>query len=666
MQTELPLLRMGREVCGDLNQAESLEWWLSNGCGAYAAGTVAGTLTRRYHGLLVAPLHGPLHRHLLMSKADAWLCLDDRRWPLLSNRWRGNVVEPSGYVHLESFQLEGRMPVWRFAFGDRVLEMRIWMVPGESTSYVAYRLDGPPCHAKLEIDLLVNRRDHHHNMPLAGMRVEVEAQPGCLIVRWPEGDSLYVNYNTGSFQEKSDWYQGFLLTEEQARGLPAEDNHLCIGRLTLTLPGDQWVGFAATLEQSHTFDILTRMQESLKRDHRLLTQTLATDACYSEAPQWVHQLVLAADSFLIRRRMSSGLKGESVIAGYPWFADWGRDTMIALPGLTLATGRYGIARAILLNYATLVDHGQLPNRFVEEGGQADYNTVDAALWYIEAWRAYLVVSGDWQTLGEVFPVLQQIVHWYRRGTRYGITMDPQDHLIRAGEPGVQLTWMDAKAGDWVVTPRVGKAVEINALWYNALCCMVEFAERLGTVSSEYRQLAEAVRQGYQRFLRPDGLGLYDVLDGPEGIERQLRPNQILAVSLTHSPLQPEQQAQIVTVCGRELLCSYGLRSLACADPAYRGEYRGDVVARDGAYHQGTLWGWLLGHYVMAEYRVNGDALAALRYLRPMADHLHDAGLGTLSEIFDGDPPHAPKGAPAQAWSVACTLEAWWRLHRQAG
>ena len=658
---ELPVWRVGREICGDLTQAEAREWWLSNGRGGYAAGTIAGTLTRRYHGLLITPLHAPLHRHLLVSKADAWLYLDGRRWPLFDNRWQGNLVEPAGHIHLECFELQGRMPVWRFAFGDRTLEMRIWMEAGKATSYVAYRLEGPGHQARLEIDLLVNRRDHHHNMPVNGMQVEIVAETDRVVVRWPEGDRVNFYPSSGYFEPHSNWYRDFLLMREQERGLDPLDNHLCIGRLSLELPVDRWVGFAATLEDLPIFDPLTRMQACLQREQELLEQAATADAGYVQAPQWVHQLLLAADSFLIRRPMPSGQEGDSVIAGYPWFGDWGRDTMIALPGLTLATGRPALARAILDSYAPLVDRGQLPNRFVEAGDRAEYNTVDAALWYIEAWRAYLQVSADRQALAEVFPVLQQIVHWYRRGTRYGIAMDPQDHLIRAGEPGVQLTWMDAKAGDWVVTPRIGKAVEINALWYNALCCMAGFAAGLGLPAEEYRELAEAVRQGFRRFQRPDGLGLYDVLDGPDGIEQRLRPNQILAVSLHHSALTPQQQAQVVAICGRELLCSYGLRSLASQDPDYRGGYRGDLRTRDGAYHQGTVWGWLLGHFVLAEHRVTGDAGIAMARLRPMADHLQNAGLGTLSEIFDGDPPHAAKGAPAQAWSVACTLEAWWRL-----
>ena len=305
----------------------------------------------------------------------------------------------------------------------------------------------------------------------------------------------------------------------------------------------------------------------------------------------------------------------------------------------------------------------LPNVVPGSGETPEYNTVDAALWYVEAWRAYVEASGDEQALRRVFPVLAEIVRAYREGTRYGIALDLADGLIRAGEAGVQLTWMDAKVGDWVVTPRIGKPVEINALWYNALVAMQGFAVRLGTDPGAYAELAERAAAGFRRYVRTDGAGLLDLLDGPEGDDSSIRPNQILAVSLAASPLSAQHQAGVVAACGQVLLTSYGLRSLAPSHPAYRGHYLGGVWERDGAYHQGPVWAWLLGHYALAEYRVTGDAGLALSRLAPMADHLSDAGLGSVSEIFDGDPPHSPRGAPLQAWSVACTLEAWWRLSR---
>jgi 4-alpha-glucanotransferase len=353
-----------------------------------------------------------------------------------------------------------------------------------------------------------------------------------------------------------------------------------------------------------------------------------------------------------------------VIAGYPWFGDWGRDTMISLPGLTLATGRQDVALRILQTFAGFVSQGMLPNVFPGAGETPDYNTADASLWFFEAWRAYVAQTGDTAALRTAFPVLADMIAWHRRGTRYGIAVDPADGLLRAGQTGVQLTWMDAKVGDWVVTPRIGKPVEINALWYNALCVMAEIADMLGEADAFSAQAA-ITRTGFARFLRPDGQGLHDVidgvLDGPDGNDDRIRPNQIFAVSLPYSPLATSDQFRVVEICRRHLLTSYGLRSLAPGSADYHPRYEGDVRQRDGGYHQGPVWGWLLGHFALAAYRVTGDADGALALLAPMRDALFDQGLGTLGEIFDGDPPHEPRGAPVQAWSVACTLQAWHSL-----
>jgi predicted glycogen debranching enzyme len=373
------------------------------------------------------------------------------------------------------------------------------------------------------------------------------------------------------------------------------------------------------------------------------------------------RLVLATDLYIIARPLPDLPDGRSVIAGYPWFGDWGRDTMISLPGLCLATGRFDTARRILETFARYVDGGMLPNVFPEGGTAPEYNTVDAGLWYLLAWRFYVEATGDDGALARVFPVLAAMIDWHREGTRYGIGADPEDGLLHAGEPGVQLTWMDARVGDWVITPRIGKPVEINALWYNALAAMALLAERAGRSGAEYRSAAERVGASFSRFVMPDAGGLYDVIDGPGGFDASVRPNQVLALSLPESPLDGTAQRAVLARCGAALLTSYGLRSLAPGEREYRGRYGGGVTDRDGGYHQGPVWAWLLGHWALAHYRVHGDAAAAQRWLEPIGDHLADAALGQVSEIFDGDPPHRPRGAPAQAWSVACTLEAWWRL-----
>jgi predicted glycogen debranching enzyme len=658
------VVRFGREICGDLTQAERREWWLANGLGGYAAGTVAGSLTRRYHGLLIAPVNPPLGRHLVFARAEAVLLDGGRQWELSTNHWAGGAVAPRGHVHIESFRLEGRMPVWHYAVGALRLEQRIWMEPGAHTTYVAWRLEDPHPQAtvQLKVRLLVNARDHHGSARPRDFNPVIEQKDRKLTVTHPDWFRLYFTLPAGALRSEHTWIENFDLPLERERGLDALDNHLCVGEALFDLRAGEWVGFAASLHEDVSPWIEEALQRFQARDRGVLGRARLHSPALREAPDWVQQLVLAADSFLFARPLPEVPDGESVIAGYPWFGDWGRDTMIALPGLTLATGRQDSARRILETFARFVDRGMLPNVFPGAGDRPEYNTVDAALWYIEAWRAFVDATRDRAALAGVFPVLESIIDWHARGTRYGIAMDPGDGLLRAGEPGVQLTWMDAKVGDWVVTPRIGKPVEINALWYNALCVMAGFARELKQPAERYETLAGRVRAGFARYRRADG-GLFDVLDGPGGDDASVRPNQIFAVSLPHSPLTPDARAAVVEECARELLGSCGLRSLAPSHPDYRPHYQGDVWERDGGYHQGPLWGWLLGHYALAHHRAHGDADAALRLLEPVQDHLRDAGLGTVSEIFDGDPPHAPRGAPAQAWSVACVLEAWWRLEQ---
>jgi 4-alpha-glucanotransferase len=659
------LIRFGREVCGQLDQAERREWWLTNGSGAYAAGTVAGSLTRRYHGLLVAPLAPPLGRFLVLTKADATLIDGEREWPLFTNRWSGGAVSPAGQVHIESFQLDGRLPVWHFAVGDLQIEQRIWLEQGVDQVHLAWRLLTPSAgrDLRLRVALLVNARDHHHVARVGQIQPGLSVNGSLLRVLHRDWFELRIRAHGGDLQVDPAWIEGFDLPIERERGLEDRDNHLRVGYASLQLDSGEWSGITATVGTAAAQDLTQALQRYQTRERALLRQAQAADPVFEEAPNWVRQLVLAADGFLFSRPLDDVPDGESVIAGYPWFGDWGRDTMIALPGLTLATGRPANALRILETFARFIDGGMLPNVFPGRGETPEYNTVDAALWYLEAWRAYVEVTGDTEALARVFPVLDAITRGYQHGTRYGIGMDSADGLIRAGEPGIQLTWMDAKVGDWVVTPRTGKPVEISALWYNGLVAMQGFAERLGKDSAPYAELAERAAAGFRRYVRPDGQGLFDLLDSPDGDDPRLRPNQILAVSLAASPLAFTDQARVVAVCGRELVTSYGLRSLAPSHPDYRGRYRGGVWERDGAYHQGPVWGWLLGHYALAEHRVTGNASLALSRLEPLADHLSDAGLGNISEIFDGDPPHTPRGAPLQAWSVACTLEAWWRLSK---
>jgi predicted glycogen debranching enzyme len=373
---------------------------------------------------------------------------------------------------------------------------------------------------------------------------------------------------------------------------------------------------------------------------------------------WINHLVLAADQFIVDRSVPEHPHGKTIIAGYHWFSDWGRDTMISLPGLTLATERPEIARSILRTFATYVDQGMLPNRFPDAGETPEYNTVDATLWYFEAVRAYYSATEDDDLLHELFGVLADIIDWHCRGTRYNIHLDSTDGLLYAGETGVQLTWMDAKVGDWVVTPRIGKPIEINALWYNALRTMANFARHIGKPHQEYEAIADRTQVRFSRFWNQQTGYCYDVLDGPDGDDPSLRPNQIFAVSLPSSPLTPTATTRVVDACGRMLLTSHGLRSLAPEHTQYQGNYGGNQYQRDGAYHQGTVWGWLLGPFVLAHMRVYKNPAIARQFLEPMANHLTAHGVGNLSEIFDGNAPMTPRGCIAQAWTVAEVLRAW--------
>jgi predicted glycogen debranching enzyme len=654
-------IRFTRAICGDLGQAERREWWIANGRAGYAGGTIAGSLTRRYHGLLIAPVASPLGRRLIVAKADATLIAGARAWPLFTNRWKSGDISPAGNVRIASFHLDYSVPAWTYEVEDHQIEARIWMEPGAHTTYAAWRLrpgtDASADGLSLRVTLLANDRNHHGTTSVGGFAPEIRVAGDRLVLTDAGLFSLTIRAPGGEVAPRRDWYRDFYLPIEAERGLDSTDSHLCVGEATIPLIPGQWCGIVASLEGDPPADLAAALLRRLDHDRAVVSTALAGSPAMRQAPAWIARLVLAADAFLFSRPLVSVPDGQSVIAGYPWFGDWGRDTMISLPGLTLATGRPEIARRILKTFASFVSQGMLPNVFPGAGDRAEYNTADASLWFFEAWRAYFDATEDVGALREVFPILSDMIEWHQRGTRYGIAVDPADGLLKAGVAGVQLTWMDARVGDWVVTPRIGKPVEINALWYNALRIMSAFAGRLAKPDT-FSAPAQAARQAFARFVRADGEGLYDVIDGPNGDDASIRPNQIFAVSLAHSPLSSHDQARIVQVSRRHLYTAFGLRSLAPGSPAYQSRYGGGVRERDGCYHQGPVWAWLLGPFCLAAYRVTGDAAAAQATLEAISDALEDQGVGTIGEIFDADPPHYPRGAPAQAWSVACTLDAW--------
>jgi predicted glycogen debranching enzyme len=654
----------GREVCGYLPAAERREWLVTNGIGGFAMGTIAGLLTRRYHGLLVAALKPPLGRTLLLAKLDETATYDGRSYPLFTNRWIDGVEEPDGYRYLERFHLEDTTPVWTYAFGDGLLEKRLWMEPGANTTYVQYRLvrasAGP---VALSISAMANYRDYHTTTIAGDCPMEVAAVPGGVRIAAHRASAPYFILSDGAeATAQHEWYEDYFLAIEEYRGQnDVVDDHLHAGLFNALLQPGEYVTIVATTEVKADLDGNTAYARRQAYEKALLRPATTLAKAGAEAAA-VRQLLLAADQFIVRRGTVADPDGRTVIAGYPWFSDWGRDTMISLPGLTLATGRPDVAARILRTFARFVDQGMLPNRFPDEGETPQYNTADATLWYFEAIRAYHAATGDDGLLQDLWPVLVDIIEWHRHGTRYQIRQDPVDGLIYAGETGVQLTWMDAKVDDWVVTPRTGKPVEINALWYNALRIMAHFARHLGPMApggGNYDDLADVTERGFQRFWRlPDG-PCYDVLDGPDGPDPSLRPNQLLAVALPHTPLTAVQQKAVVDICARHLLTSHGLRTLSPDEPGYLGHYRGNQKQRDAAYHQGTAWSWLMGPFAAAHWRVYGDAELARCYLRPLLGQLAGHGIGSISEIFDGDAPFTPRGCPAQAWGVAELLRLWY-------
>ncbi len=649
----------GRDLCGDLAISESREWLVTNGIGGYASGTVAGVLTRRYHGNLMAALKLPVGRTLLVAKFEEIVEYDAREYPLFTNRWADGTVDPPGYRQIERCALDGTIPCWRFACADAILEKRVWMEQGANTTYVRYDLVRACRPAALLVKVLVNYRQDHGSTRGNGWTMTVTPTAHGVRIEPFHGATPFVVVARGASVESSHaWHRGFELAAERDRGLDHQEDHLHVATFRAMLVPGESVTIVATTHASPDLDGEAALSAQRTYEHGVVEQWLRVrPRASAQAPEWVNRLVLASDQFIVRRCVD-GVAGHTVIAGYPWFGDWGRDTMIALPGLTLATGRPDVARSILCTFAGHVDRGLLPNRFDDAGGGAEYNTVDAALWYIEAVRAYYAVTGDDATLCGLFPVVESIVSWYAKGTRYGIGMDATDGLLIAGEPGVQLTWMDAKVGDRVITPRIGKAVEVNALWYNALRSAAAFARRSHRDPKTYERMAERTREGFARLWNSESGCCYDVLDGPDGHDASVRPNQLFAVSLPECPLTAAQQRAVVEICARKLLTSHGLRSLAPDDPRYIGRYQGDVNARDAAYHQGTVWGWLLGPFALAHLRVYRDPATAVSFLEPMAGHLASAGVGSLSEVFDGDPPFVPRGCIAQAWTVAEVLRAW--------
>jgi len=647
------VISFDKSVCTDLQAGLSREWLETNGLGGFASGTLAGANTRRYHGLLTAALNPPGGRMLLLSKLEETLVLGDKRIDLSTNEYSG-AIHPEGYLLLSNFLLDP-FPTWTFEVEGIRLEKSIFMPQGSNTVQVEYKLLQDPAAIEpvLEVRPLVAFRDYHSTTHANGSlnpAIETAANSASL-QPYPGLPRLYFAHDAVQLLEQGYWYKNFLYRVERERGLDFEEDLYNPFVLSWNLSKERGANVIASTEQRDIEQATATRTAEMQRRQRPVASSPVDDPL-------VCTLAVAADQYLARR-------GEdwTVIAGYPWFTDWGRDTMISLPGLTLCTGKTEIARSILHNFARHTDMGMLPNRFVDSGEEAEFNTVDATLWFFEAARAYAAVTNDYDFIrNELYEVLAQIIEFHIKGTRYNIKV-AENGLLNTGAPGAQLTWMDAKIGDWVVTPRSGKPVEIQALWYNALCIMKDLAARFSDDDrrKKYSSLAALTSLAFNRtFWNEDARCLYDVVNGgpPDG---SIRPNQIFAVSLHHSMLSEERARAVVEKVEKELLTPVGLRTLNRSDGRYRATYEGDQYSRDSAYHQGTVWPWLLGPFVSAYVRVNGGTAQARGrardFLRGIEKHLTEAGLGQISEIFDGDVPHHPRGCFAQAWSVAEILRA---------
>jgi predicted glycogen debranching enzyme len=653
---------LGRDACGSWERARRYEWLATNGIGGFACGTVAGANTRRYHGFLMASLKPPVERMLLVAKIELSVQYLGVETDLSADEFAGGVIGGRGYVHLESFTVEDGIPTWRYAIADALLEQRIFMASGANTSYLRLELIRATHPLRVTFKPLVTYRGYH-NHERGAKPFQLTADARQFQVTAFDGARPYrLSISHGHYTAASEWYWNFWHRMEAERGLDALEDLLMPGYFTAELnPGSPvfLIATAETAAPAAGADVL----DALKAASRRLTAPLPTNA-----PAWICALAKSSGQFIVRRGEGSAA-ACSIVAGYPWFNDWGRDTMISLPGLATSLGRYDLAAGILRSFAGFVDRGMLPNNFPDAAeAPLQYNTADAALWMFQALDDYLQAKRDPELARALFPTLIAIIHAHSDGTRYGIRVDPADGLLRAGETGTQLTWMDAKHGDEVFTPRIGKPVEINALWLNALDVAVRLAGRARD-SSEKRfcqSLLNRASSNFNRFWNEERACLYDVIDAEGGgaHDDRIRPNQIFAVSLPCRLLPLEQMRAVVDCCGRELLTSHGLRSLSPRDPGYIGHYAGDPRQRDAAYHMGTVWAWLLGPFARAHYRAYGHARLAQSFLAPIAQHLDSACVGTVSEIFDGDAPHNARGCFAQAWSVAEILRSWLYLERK--
>lgn len=631
------------ETRGELEPFDEREWLLTNGLGGFAAGTVVDVPTRRYHGLLVAATVPPVGRVLALSRFLQMLLIDGRRVDFSAARFGGTLLG-EGVRFLRGFRLADEVARWEYDVEGVRIVKELQVCWERNACGVRYSLTPGPAHRRTKLTLrlapFVALRDFHGLLHERDCHFAVEQHERRVSVT-REQTVLHVASDIGRFEREADWWRGFTYAVESERGLDDGEDLFTPGAFVVDLePGapEARVTLWGSLGERRDFDW---DHERRRRVEQMRVPRMPTPT--------QRKLARAAADFVVQRHQPDGRPGTSVIAGYPWFADWGRDTFISLTGLMLVTGRHAQARQVLSTFAEYVSEGMIPNRFNDYTNEPEYNTVDASLWFVHAAHDYARVSRDADAYERLLrPACRNIVDGYTRGTRFGIRVDPADGLVAAGDETTQLTWMDAKRDGVVFTPRHGKAVEINALWYNALMLLGE------------RDRAEQVRQSFvAAFWACAERGLFDVV-GPGGADASIRPNQVFAASLPHSPLSADQQRAVVEVVRTHLLTPFGLRTLAPGDSKYCGRFEGSIFERDRAYHNGTVWPWLMGAFLDAHLKVHGRSRAAVEqaraWLTPLIEHMQNDGcLGSISEVFDAEPPFRPGACCAQAWSVAEVL-----------
>ncbi len=635
------------------NLATRYEWLETNGLGGYASSTIIGTNTRRYHGLLVAALKPPVERAVMLSKIDETIWAYGRRHDLGCNKYKG-AVYPTGYIFLQKFK-KSLFPEFIYRVGNIEIKKTIVALNGENSTLIIYEVLKADEKFQIELSPLAHARDFHaldpgDSKPIHQIEFENDVLQYTSSSKYPE---LFLGAKGAKFEAHSEWYYQFEYSEELNRGQDAHEDLFSLGKLFFDLEEGSKIGIIATLENPEGRDVL-ELYEAEKR-RRLSIVKNASHPFHKS-------LLLAGDQFIVKR--DNDLR--SIIAGYHWFSDWGRDTMISLPGLCLSTGKFEEAKKILRAFTEQLKEGIIPNRFSDYEEEPLYNTVDATLWFFVALYHYLKYTGDDAFVRDyMLPVMHEIIYYHQRGTQFHIKVD-EDGLLQAGSPGVQLTWMDAKVGDWVVTPREGKAVEINALWYNALRIYAYMNGKFGDhkKAAEMEQLAESTRLRFEQvFWNEDRGCLFDLVND-QGKDSSIRPNQLLAISLPYPLLNRTKARLLLDVVSKELYTPVGLRSLSILDERHKMTYEGDRVSRDGSYHQGTVWSWLLGPYIDAHMYVMGEygVYYAEEVIKNIAPHLKDAGVGNISEIFDSEEPHHSRGCVAQAWSVAELLRVMYQYN----